>query len=758
MKKKQLLLLFSLICFSLFSQNKLVFQNVTNQTVNLNKSFKKYKILKLDNQLQKISSGENITLEYDKKYNCVLKENKLLSNDYVVSIKKDSNTERKSLSESGFDGKYFVNQDISENNQFVFSMFEDKFSIYIKTEKEEFYIQPLHNFEDVSDSNLYVFYNPSDAILETSNCGSQETESRIDTSEKTVLSGGCKTLELAMSVDYTMYATYGSVNATIDRTLQILNLTQANFTITNGLSDDIIFKVTEHYIVTCDANCNYWPPTLQIYDNYYSFSSNASIIFINPYDIKLHWQNEGGTGTVVGLGSFTMCGTSGIAVVKNFGSNTNQTRCILSHEIGHNLGCVHNSDIMNATVSLSNSWSTASITTINNSILSLPCLATCAATICDNKKVSNASLTVDIPTNKINVTWLAESGIDFKVRLYNKNTNSWTAYSTFSYPNNSTFYNYSQLYCEDVYRVEITPVCSGINGISEQIVVKTIGNVLAPVLTFSSNVNQTFCGANNVFFNVNAIDGGTAPIYQWKINGNPVGTNASSFSALAGSLISNDIVSCELISNATCVSNPNASVSTIVTIETPSVLSVIVSANQTTICAGTTITLTATGTNITGQFPYYRWFLNGNPLSSGQPGSGGESGTVIAVTPLNNGDIYTCTLSDGGNTCHTANGIDGGANSNPVTITILNPCTLSSNEFDLSHFTIYPNPTSSVLNISHKKDMSSVLIYNILGQKVFEKSIVSENVSLDISNLSVGTYFVKVFAGKSYKTLKMIKN
>ncbi len=754
-----------LISVNLFSQNKLSFTNSNNSKIDLSKNFRNYKILRLDNQLNKISNGTSISIDYINNYNFKLKENKILSDDYVVGIKTEKGLERKSTFETGFDGKYFMNYDFSNDNQFVFSTFENSFSIYIKNSKIEFYIEPLSKFDRNSNSNDYVFYELKDIVTEDFNCGNSKNDtkevSKFDNSNKTILTGGCKTIELAMSMDYNFYTTYGSVNAAINRTLQVLNLTQANYTISNGLSDDVQFLVKEHYIVTCPALCNYWLPTLQIYDNYNAFGSNASNMFVNTYDIKIHWQNEGGTGSIIGLGSYVMCGTSGIAVVKDYASDINYSRCILSHELGHNLGCVHDTDIMAAIISLSNNWSAASITKINTSLNTLSCISACNVTVCDNKKVSNATVVVDNSNNKINVSWLEEAGVDFKVRLYNASSNTWTGYTTFTYPANATFYSFSPIHCLDNYKLEITPLCGTIKGITEQIVVQTSKNVAAPTLNFGFIPTTAICGSRTQSFNVTSIDGGTNPIYQWKLNGINVGTNSVSFSS--NTFLNNDVLSCTLTSNASCVASPTAVVSTILNVTTPTVLSNSISVTQSTICAGTSVTFTATGTNVVGTNPYYAWYLNGQPYST--PGSGGSqggtTGPTLTLIPANSGDVFTCVLYDGAG-CHfpiSGGGLGGneGATSNPITITIQSPCNLANTQFDVTGFNYYPNPIKNELHISQNYEISEVSFYTILGQKVFSKQINSNKASIEVSNLSSGTYFVKIKSGDENRTIKVLK-
>jgi hypothetical protein len=64
-----------------------------------------------------------------------------------------------------------------------------------------------------------------------------------------------------------------------------------------------------------------------------------------------------------------------------------------------------------------------------------------------------------------------------------------------------------------------------------------------------SGPTQVDCSVPAVY-TATPVDGGASPIYQWKINGNNVGTNSSTFSTT--SLQSGDVVSCDLTSSIPC--------------------------------------------------------------------------------------------------------------------------------------------------------------------------------------------------------------
>lgn len=70
---------------------------------------------------------------------------------------------------------------------------------------------------------------------------------------------------------------------------------------------------------------------------------------------------------------------------------------------------------------------------------------------------------------------------------------------------------------------------------------------------------------------------------------------------------------------------------------------------------------------------------------------------------------------------------------------------------------VYPNPTSSVLNITSDNTIESIELYDIQGrilEKSFQNSIA---VILDISNRQSGVYFLKITSAKGSKVEKVVK-
>ncbi|TCK64785.1 putative secreted protein (Por secretion system target) [Winogradskyella wandonensis] len=79
--------------------------------------------------------------------------------------------------------------------------------------------------------------------------------------------------------------------------------------------------------------------------------------------------------------------------------------------------------------------------------------------------------------------------------------------------------------------------------------------------------------------------------------------------------------------------------------------------------------------------------------------------------------------------------------------------TLADNNFNLLEYSIYPNPATNLVYINGLKQTETVEVYNINGQKLFEKSINQNENSIDVTQLSSGIYFIKL----KDQSLKFIK-
>ncbi len=76
------------------------------------------------------------------------------------------------------------------------------------------------------------------------------------------------------------------------------------------------------------------------------------------------------------------------------------------------------------------------------------------------------------------------------------------------------------------------------------------------------------------------------------------------------------------------------------------------------------------------------------------------------------------------------------------TVTVTEVLGLDSTE--INWVSIYPNPTASKWTIESSRVIDTVTLFNLLGQKVLEKTVNDTKVNIDTSNLKTGVYILKV--------------
>jgi hypothetical protein len=83
---------------------------------------------------------------------------------------------------------------------------------------------------------------------------------------------------------------------------------------------------------------------------------------------------------------------------------------------------------------------------------------------------------------------------------------------------------------------------------------------------------------------------------------------------------------------------------------------------------------------------------------------------------------------------------------------------LGTQNNQLQHVALYPNPVTDVLQIASKTEITSVVIFNINGQQLLNKDLNSMHGEIDMAALSTGIYFARVTANNATETFKIVKN
>lgn len=105
--------------------------------------------------------------------------------------------------------------------------------------------------------------------------------------------------------------------------------------------------------------------------------------------------------------------------------------------------------------------------------------------------------------------------------------------------------------------------------------------------------------------------------------------------------------------------------------------------------------------------------------------------------------------------CDDAGGDTGTIAGFSLEITV--PEALSTGENNVDEFSMFPNPASNVLNVTAASTISSIKVYNLVGQVVVNQRVNALSDAIDVSNLKTGAYLIQVTAEGQTGTYKFIK-
>jgi gliding motility-associated-like protein len=202
---------------------------------------------------------------------------------------------------------------------------------------------------------------------------------------------------------------------------------------------------------------------------------------------------------------------------------------------------------------------------------------------------------------------------------------------------------------------------SGKSIASNIIIIQVIGLPLPVSVTISANQTE-ICDSGYVTFTALPVNGGTSPVYAWFVNGVEIAgqtTEKYTYQPQNG-----DIVYTVLTSSLTDVTgNPATSNKITIMVTNQLTVSVGIISDKTEICAGETVTFTATPVN-GGTNPVYAWFVNNIEIT-------GETAATFAYKPQNSDLVYATLTSD--LSCATGNP----ATSNKIAIKVNDNATVS---------------------------------------------------------------------------------
>lgn len=180
----------------------------------------------------------------------------------------------------------------------------------------------------------------------------------------------------------------------------------------------------------------------------------------------------------------------------------------------------------------------------------------------------------------------------------------------------------------------------------------SVNATVSPALTVTQSISGTICSGTSVTYTANPVNGGTTPVYTWRVNGTVTGSTSD---VLTYTPANGDVVRATLHSNATCAV-PDSAVSTLTMTTVPSVVPsmTIASGSGTNVCVGTPVSFTSTSVNA-GTTPTFIWKVNGVTVSAT---------SVYTYIPAN-GDVVNAVLNSS-----AACAVPATVNSNSLTMTV----------------------------------------------------------------------------------------
>jgi hypothetical protein len=270
--------------------------------------------------------------------------------------------------------------------------------------------------------------------------------------------------------------------------------------------------------------------------------------------------------------------------------------------------------------------------------------------------------------------------------------------------------------------------------------VPTVSIVLSP---------NNICNGSSAIFSATTTEGGSNPTYQWKKNGNNVGTSATTHTYTPAN---GDVVSCVLTSNAGCALlrtvNSNSITIVVKPILTPTI-SITASPALNNLITGSIVTFT-TNYSSGGSTPFFQWYKN-NVLINNQTNSTYTT-TYNTSGGLMPGDFVRAKMISS-DTCVTTSV----ASSNSLLAGF--PLGIDPNGSNWKgDVVLFPNPNNGTFSITgqwpvqYLGETIKIELFNTLGQKVYSDSYNPTtskwNTTITLSDtISNGTYQLKLSSG-----------
>lgn len=266
--------------------------------------------------------------------------------------------------------------------------------------------------------------------------------------------------------------------------------------------------------------------------------------------------------------------------------------------------------------------------------------------------------------------------------------------------------------------IPVDEICNAIDDDCDGLIDESI----TTAITISAGGATTFCQGNSVVLTATH-NGATL---QWKKNG----ANIPGATGITYTVTQKGTYAC--VTNSECGTATSSNI--IITVnKNPS--ATIAAGGPTSFCAGGSVTLTETPTGGCT----YQWYKGASPIA------GATSLSYVATTAGN----YKCRVTK------TATGCFKNSNSIAVFITCK-----EGEEIFKADLQIFPNPANDIIQLklnSIEDETTQVSIFDATGKIVFVQTCSNNEITIDISKLDDGVYFIQTASSNQLNNCTFIK-
>lgn len=274
----------------------------------------------------------------------------------------------------------------------------------------------------------------------------------------------------------------------------------------------------------------------------------------------------------------------------------------------------------------------------------------------------------------------------------------------------------------------------------------TVSPFLTPGVTTTINPGPVSCEGYPVNYVASQVNGGTAPQYQWLVNGNPAGTGPAYNYVPANG----DVVQVILTSNFPCLAaatdNENIPM-TVVPIVQP--VGSVTALPGYIVAPGAYDTFTVNIISGGGSAPTYQWFVNAVPVP-------GATTTTYITNDLHTGDSINCVVTNN-DQCSGVSAF------NYIHITVANNVGINAVAGSAGGISIFPNPSTGVFHLHGSVgdcDKVNITITDMPGRVVHTDEAAVVNGVLDkqitTTDLVSGMYLVTIQGNTGTQTLRLM--